>query len=163
MKNIEFEQDDNLEKLFWQMDVSSGLDEITMKKNLCALNNLLKRITLDPPNIEIFKKKTIDYMEYTSCFFAANILIAWFWALGIDVDTLELMLGLGNITAQLKELGDNLDLHSYMGSLPLPHFINVKMKRSLYSIHLFGNTHEDASITCQVRVKLLCLITSHIN
>jgi len=132
-------------------DVTSGVDQEfgVVMKNLSALLNVRKLL---------FKNTNADEItdELTQRFIA-NVIFAWFWAMGVSTKQVESRL------TQLAGGAKGTEIVEWLSKMnpetevtkptlfPVPSYIDVKMTYKANTV-LFGDTREAALYTYQVKL-----------
>ncbi len=133
--------------------VSSGLSLDILRSNLRALYICLQKWNLLRDNEEVVKM----------LYFKATILFAWFWAIGLDKDTLNSWLYPTDVDDVISELSEHLVsisspkdpkkaifVHELIPPEELPSFLNVTAVRQTHTLLLFGTSFEEVLYTCRV-------------
>ncbi len=129
------------------LTVSSGLSLDILMSNLRALHICLHKWNLFRDNEEVVKM----------LYFKATILFAWFWAIGLDKDTLNSWLYPTDVDDVISELREHLvsifpktAIQELIPPEVLPSFLNVTVVRQTHTLLLFGTSFEEVLYTCRV-------------
>src|SRR4051812_13241677 len=98
-------------KAIGECDVISGVSDSKIKTNLATLGAIASFLENTPaPSADEFKNSKTEQKanQFLAVYFFANILLAWFWAMGIEVSTIESWLGRRDIQQIMSRLEDAL-------------------------------------------------------
>ncbi len=128
-------------------DVTLGVSAKLFDRNLSALINVRRT--------EFRNANAQDFADEKTQRFVANVILAWFWAMGVspaDLELLLLSLGQHQTVEWLREEDEKMQTFALDSTnFPIPSYINVKLCYDTKSV-LWGDTKEAALYTHQVSI-----------
>jgi hypothetical protein len=125
-----------------QFNVDSGVDDAILITNLLLLRNVLNSLKTNESNYK------------ADAYFVACVLAGWFSAFGVTQTRLEKWLQMTNPAGLMKnveqELNRENDLYKRIIEVYFPSVIDVRLRYTKTTIHLFGHSVEESVYTYNV-------------
>lgn len=130
------------------INVSSGVNTELIAQNLRALKHIVVRFSQKKPAWDTTIECDKDF------WILANIVLAWFWAMGISARTVQNWLKLDDVDVSDVLNGyqqdHNIDVAKLATILPFPRVIDVHVQQPMGFVRLMQDSPEDHDHTIRV-------------